>query len=50
MIKDCVDKSSVDQWATGYNLRNKLRCAPGMVSRLKSPEVNRPQTPTLSRC
>jgi hypothetical protein len=36
MADDCVSKTSVDQWTTGYSLRSKVRCAPGFVQRLKN--------------
>ncbi|KAF9650477.1 hypothetical protein BDM02DRAFT_3092927 [Thelephora ganbajun] len=41
MTADCVSKTSVDQWATAYGLRNKVRCAPGVVTRLKNAEEGR---------
>ena len=44
MTADCVSKTSVDQWAAAYNLRNKVRCAPGVVQRLKNAEVSHPET------
>lgn len=44
MTADCISKTSVDQWATAYNLRNKVRCAPGVITRLKNAEVSHPKT------
>ena len=42
MTAECVNKANVDKWASGYNLRSKLRCAPGIVPRLKTPDVSHP--------
>lgn len=41
ITKDYVSKTSVDRWATDYNLRSKVRCAPGLLAKLKSPEEGR---------
>jgi len=45
MTNDCISKTSVDQWAVAYNLRNRVRCAPGVVMRLKNAEVSSPREP-----
>ena len=36
MADNCVSKTSVNQWTTGYSLGSKVRCAPGFVQRLKN--------------
>jgi len=43
-------KASVDQRAVDYNLRNKVWCAPGVVTRLKNAEVSSPREYALSVC
>ena len=41
MINDYTDKTGVDQWTTGYNLRNKLQCAPpGFANIIKGAEAS----------
>lgn len=40
MTADCTSGARVDQWTTAYNLRSKLRCAPGLVAKLKNPTVS----------
>lgn len=39
--RDCLSKNNIDHWATGYNLRSKVRCAPGFVAKLKSSDEGR---------
>jgi len=41
-------RASVDQRAIDYNLRNKVRCAPGVVTRLKNAEVSSARTCLVS--
>ncbi|KAF9785504.1 hypothetical protein BJ322DRAFT_1108950 [Thelephora terrestris] len=41
ILDDLVSPHNVDRWTTAYNLKSKLRCAPGLVGKIRSADEGR---------
>ena len=51
-MKDYISAANVDRWTVAYDLKSKVRCAPGntIVQKVKTAEVSHLQRLISLRC